>query len=881
MGKLVKVKRRRRSGGTRSPPAAVVTRKAEVESSDEPPPEPRLRKKKKKVRETIAKDDMDAAPPVRRKAVRQSPTPEAPIRRRRADRSPTPQPLTSRRRGDDDRFRSITPQTPSRDRRAPPQRSRSPPKRRRAASFRSVSRDQSAPARRRSPPLDRRSPVPRRSQSFEHGRRGERRVSPVDRRPVERRWSVEDQRGGRRSPADRQRSQSLEFSRRRSPPAARRRSVERQRSRSFRDDRRGRRDSPPRGRRDSPPRGRRDSPERQTWTAVSSALRQRSPSREGRRGRRSPDRFSPPRGGRQRSRSLEFDRRGERRGSPPNRHQRSRSFEDRRGGRGRSRTQERARSPRRRSYSARGERRGRSREYRRSRSPRRDQRRRSPSYRGGRGDRRRYSRSPSRGRLYRNRSRSRRRDWSRRRSRSRGRYGGKGGYRGWSPRRGKGKGKGKDRGLPPPKPRRQETIIINGVEHKSWPEYDIIDDYRVQQKAWLDGKGEPEARPGRFQHPKVDDAAKEVMAGLHFEAGLAKNYNFVPHGLIYQPDFLTEEEERKIMEGVDSRLASNWRNEKNRRTQQYGFEFFRDHVTPAKFALPDWAEMIAEKVVQTGLLEGPPGKAGMMPNQLIVNEYYPGQGILAHSDRPCFGEEVVILSLLSDLTMSFTNGNDDMAKRWGDFKKGECLLQLLQRRSLVVFKGAARHKWRHGIAESAQDIGTDGKVFDRTRRVSLTFRYVDDTDPVACQAGKWGGPKPKSDPDPQSGKPGDGADKDEPPREPGAVAWSPGGDSAAQNGRPESTPGGPSGASSNPIKPVESADNQPAAPAPVRGMKAPPSTPVKHPPPSAPSKRPTKMLPAKIPPGGLGAPPAAPNGNVTAGRGGLPAPPRPSGGLLV
>ena len=41
------------------------------------------------------------------------------------------------------------------------------------------------------------------------------------------------------------------------------------------------------------------------------------------------------------------------------------------------------------------------------------------------------------------------------------------------------------------------------------------------------------------------------------------------------------------------------------------------------------------------------------PNQLIVNEYTPGQGIHAHIDRDLFEDGIVAISLLSDIQMIF------------------------------------------------------------------------------------------------------------------------------------------------------------------------------------------------------------------------------------
>lgn len=102
-----------------------------------------------------------------------------------------------------------------------------------------------------------------------------------------------------------------------------------------------------------------------------------------------------------------------------------------------------------------------------------------------------------------------------------------------------------------------------------------------------------------------------------------------------------------------------------------------------------------------------------LPDQVIINEYLPGQGITRHIDCvPCFGESVASLSLGSQCVMEFTHA-----------KTGEKQQQQLDPRSIVVLAGEARYDWQHSIPQRKSDMW-DGEKRMRGRRISLTFRTV-------------------------------------------------------------------------------------------------------------------------------------------------------------
>ena len=174
-------------------------------------------------------------------------------------------------------------------------------------------------------------------------------------------------------------------------------------------------------------------------------------------------------------------------------------------------------------------------------------------------------------------------------------------------------------------------------------------------------------------------------------------------GLQYLPDFITANEERALIEIIDQQP---WLNDLKRRVQHYGYkyDYTARKVTADSYLgpLPDWLIPITQKL---------PFKPDQAPNQVIVNEYLPGQGISAHVDCvPCFGDTIASLSLGLGAVMQFINRNE----------KQEIYLEP---RSLVVLTGPARYEWQHAIPARKSDV-VDGFKTERGRRVSLTFRTV-------------------------------------------------------------------------------------------------------------------------------------------------------------
>ena len=172
-------------------------------------------------------------------------------------------------------------------------------------------------------------------------------------------------------------------------------------------------------------------------------------------------------------------------------------------------------------------------------------------------------------------------------------------------------------------------------------------------------------------------------------------------------DFLDRAEETAWLEAIDD---GTWSHEIGRRVQHYGFRYdysrrTAGHAEPAA-PFPAWATAAAER------LEDICG--GMRPEQGIVNEYLPGQGIGMHVDADAFGPVVVSISLAANWSMRFRPRYGQAYSR--DGLPGDQVITLPARSALVLC-GSARTRWMHGIDRR----DTAG---ERHRRVSATFRTL-------------------------------------------------------------------------------------------------------------------------------------------------------------
>jgi alkylated DNA repair protein (DNA oxidative demethylase) len=174
-----------------------------------------------------------------------------------------------------------------------------------------------------------------------------------------------------------------------------------------------------------------------------------------------------------------------------------------------------------------------------------------------------------------------------------------------------------------------------------------------------------------------------------------------PQGLAYEPGFVTEEEERRLlalMDEIDFRGVTMRGQTARRTVRHYGYDYGYEswQLAPAD-PLPAPLVWLRDRCA---------GLAGVEPEglaQILVSRYPPGAGIGWHRDAPMFGPTLVGVSLCSLCRMRFQ-------RRAGGVRR---VYELeLAPRSAYVLAGQARSAWQHSISPT------------KSLRYSITFRTL-------------------------------------------------------------------------------------------------------------------------------------------------------------
>ena len=174
----------------------------------------------------------------------------------------------------------------------------------------------------------------------------------------------------------------------------------------------------------------------------------------------------------------------------------------------------------------------------------------------------------------------------------------------------------------------------------------------------------------------------------------------MPEGLVYAPDFLSEEEEAALarrMAGLPFRPFEFHGFTGKRETVSFGWSYRFDGSGLAEAApIPDWLLPVRARAAAF---------AGLEPEALVqalVIRYTEGAGLGWHRDRPVF-DDVIGISLLSAAPLRFRR---KQREKWQRFT-----LQAAPR-SLYLLRGPARNEWQHSLAPVAQ------------LRYAITFRSL-------------------------------------------------------------------------------------------------------------------------------------------------------------
>lgn len=186
-------------------------------------------------------------------------------------------------------------------------------------------------------------------------------------------------------------------------------------------------------------------------------------------------------------------------------------------------------------------------------------------------------------------------------------------------------------------------------------------------------------------------------------------------GLSYHDAFLTAAEQADLLTGIRAH-PSAWKTLRNRTLQNWGGLPHAKGMLPT--TLPSFLHPLITRLSATNLF---PSDAP--PNHVLVNRYYPGQGIDPHTDGPAYKPVATIVSLCSTLVMHFTHV---------DNRQHVVARVLLRPGSLLVLEEKAYTDFLHAIDEVLVDHIDDsvfnaaphevGTALQRQERLSLTVR---------------------------------------------------------------------------------------------------------------------------------------------------------------
>ncbi|KAI7778146.1 hypothetical protein LA080_002572 [Diaporthe eres] len=228
----------------------------------------------------------------------------------------------------------------------------------------------------------------------------------------------------------------------------------------------------------------------------------------------------------------------------------------------------------------------------------------------------------------------------------------------------------------------------------------------------------------------------------------------LPATAYYIADFISEEEERLILDKISGAPKPRWKQLSHRRLQTWPSDLVQDRLLEA--SLPAWLD---EPVVSR-LLSIPPAaddKSAHLfassphkrPNHVLINEYPPGVGIMPHKDGAAYHPVVCTVSLGASLCLNVHSSKEDGALN------PEPAFRILQEpRSLLITTDDLYTQYLHGIADIQADVGLSPEtvsnwdmlrtpedfangVNQRSIRTSLTYRDVLKVSKLGNNIGKF------------------------------------------------------------------------------------------------------------------------------------------------
>ncbi|KAL1989325.1 hypothetical protein VTN96DRAFT_87 [Rasamsonia emersonii] len=228
----------------------------------------------------------------------------------------------------------------------------------------------------------------------------------------------------------------------------------------------------------------------------------------------------------------------------------------------------------------------------------------------------------------------------------------------------------------------------------------------------------------------------------------------LPDSAYYIPDFITAEEEERLLQKINSVPLPRWTQLSHRRLQTWPSALTKSNKLLAA-PLPAWlvSPIITPRFDALGCFADAPHGA---PNHVLINEYQPGQGIMPHEDGAAYYPLVATVSLGAPIVLdiyekrdpdrpeeTYTHDDNSDDDNNNDRQRRKPKFRILQEpRSLLITTKDLYTKYLHGIAEreTDEDLGPEtisnwdllgekdryaetGR-YTRQTRISLTYRDV-------------------------------------------------------------------------------------------------------------------------------------------------------------
>ena len=181
-------------------------------------------------------------------------------------------------------------------------------------------------------------------------------------------------------------------------------------------------------------------------------------------------------------------------------------------------------------------------------------------------------------------------------------------------------------------------------------------------------------------------------------------------GFYYVENFLTDDEHEKLLKDV--RQSNDFKNVgmsfRSRKALHYGYEYSYNGTAIKK--LKEDIPLLYKNLVDLERINTAIGNNLLKQKmeQLIINEYLPGQGIGPHTDHvKFFGPIIICITIGSGCEIEFRN------------KTGDEKIIYVKPKSIYIMSGESRYSWTHAIKPKKDDNG-----IERSTRYSLTFRTI-------------------------------------------------------------------------------------------------------------------------------------------------------------